>query len=107
MPYEYRPYVPQTISEILDLLGSIMLSHPSMEDADFPGRSIDTVFATLNEGLGRVSRQLGKERYAKLFELSNRMRTHFESDPDDTNGEARKGYLLIHEMDKVLKEQLR
>lgn len=96
------PYIPETISEVVDFLGSMMLSPPTMRDPDFPDRNVESDFSALNEGLARVRKQLGEDRYARLMELSNRMRAHFEADPDDTNGEAHKGYLLIHEMDDLL-----
>jgi len=98
----YEPYIPQTISEIVDLLGGMMLGPPTMQDADFPGRSVETEYFALNEGLKLAREDLGEERYSKLIELSNRMRAHFEADPEDTTGEAHKGYLLIHDMQALL-----
>jgi hypothetical protein len=73
-----------------------------MADADFPLRTLETEFGILNESLGLIRSQLGETRYAELIALSNRMRAHFEADPTDTNGEAHKGYLLIHEMQALL-----
>jgi hypothetical protein len=102
MSQSYKPYVPQTIGELYDLVGAFMLRPPTQADPYFPGRNVETEFFALNEGLARVRKRLGEERYAKLLELSHRMRQHFEADPDDTNGEARKGYMLIHEMDALL-----
>jgi hypothetical protein len=95
-------YIPGTISEIMDYLGYMMLGSPTMTNPDFPFLNIDSTFYALNEGLARVSKKLGKERYAKLLQLSNRMRAHFEADPDDTNGEAHKGRRLINEMEDLL-----
>ncbi len=101
----YQAHIPETISEVMDLLGSIMLSPPTMADSEFPGRNLDTEFSALNEGLKRVRKRLGEERYEKAVDLSNRMYAHFAADPGDTNGEAHKGYLLIHEMDALLKQR--
>jgi hypothetical protein len=101
-PYPYRPYIPQNVSEIMDLLGSIMLSPPTMRDELFPERNVDTQFFALNKGLQQIRAKLGEERYAKAIELSNRMRAHFEADPHDTNGKAHIGYLLIHELEALL-----
>jgi hypothetical protein len=95
-------YIPGTISEIVDYLASMMQNAPTMTDPEFPFLNIDSTFYALNEGLARVSKKLGEERYAKLLQLSNRMRAHFEADPDDTNGEAHKGCLLINEMEDLL-----
>jgi hypothetical protein len=97
-----KRYIPGTISEIMDYLGSMMLSSPTMTHPEFPFLNIDSTFYALNEGLARASKKLGEERYAKLLQLSNRMRAHFEADLDDTNGEARKGRRLINEMEDLL-----
>lgn len=95
-------YIPGTISEVVDYLASMMHSSPTMTDPEFPFWNIDSRFYALNEGLARVSKKLGQERYVKLHQLSNRMRAHFEADPDDSNGEAHKGCLLINEMEDLL-----
>ena len=61
MPRKYTPYIPQGKSEIMDQLGSMMLSSPKFEDDSgyFPGKNIDTVFYQLNEGLRLIRKQLG------------------------------------------------
>jgi hypothetical protein len=101
----YQPYIPQNASEVIDLLGSMMLSPPTMTHQLFPERNLDTQFHALNEGLGLIRGKLGEERYAKAMELSQRMRVHFEADPEDKKGEAHKGYLLIHELEALLKQR--
>jgi|CXWL01.1.fsa_nt_gi hypothetical protein len=105
MPRSYKPLIPQSIGEIKDLLASMMLSSPTFTDAYFTERSVDTEFFALNEGLGVVRDKLGEERYAAAVDLSNRMRAHFEADPEDTNGEARAGRALIREMQELLKKR--
>jgi hypothetical protein len=81
----YDPYVPKDISEIMDLLGSMMLDSPTFVDKTgyFPGQSIDTEFFALAGGLKAERSKLGDKRYAALVELSARMRAHFEADPED------------------------
>jgi hypothetical protein len=95
-------YIPGTISEVMDYLASMMLGSPTMTDPEFPFWNIDSRYYALKDGLSRESKKKGKERHAKLLQLSNRMRAHFEADPDDTNGEAHKGCLLINEMEDLL-----
>jgi hypothetical protein len=104
MPRQYTPYIPQGKSEIMDKLGSMMLSSPKFEDDSgyFPGKSIDTEFYSLNEGLRLIRNQLGEEKYLALADLSARMRKHFEADPDDKTEDGLAGRQLIHEMEDIL-----
>src|SRR5688500_5709873 len=78
-------YVPQGIGELMDHLAMMMLSSPQFEDRTglLPGTSIDTVFAELNGAIEFIRKKVGEEDYAKLAELSARMRAHFEADPED------------------------
>jgi hypothetical protein len=100
-----RIYVPQNVSELLDYLVNMMHKSPTFKDRTgyLPGQNIDTAFIMLNEGLLVIRKKLGEERYATLRAMSDRMRTLFESDPDDTNGDARAGRKLILEMADILK----
>ena len=103
---EYKPYIPQTIDELWDQVGSMMLGSPAFEDKSgyFPGMSIDSEFFALNEGLERVRPLLGEERYQALIDLSDRMRAHFEADPENKTDDTIKGRELIHEMENLLTE---
>lgn len=99
-----EPYVPRTRAEIWDLLGRMALGSPTFVDKTgfFAERSIRTEFFALNEGLKSIRTELGKEEYERLVELSDRMRAHFEADPDDSNGESSKGRKCIQEMESIL-----
>lgn len=98
-------YVPQRIGEIMDHLAMMMLSSPQFKDRTglLPGRSIDTVFAELNGGIEIVRKKVGEANYAKLIEISARMRAHFEADPDDKTEDGIKGRECIHEMEDILR----
>lgn len=98
----YQPYIPQTTGEIMDHLGMMMLKSPTFKDDFFIEQTIDTVFFSLNEGLKVVRKKLGEERYAALLSLSDRMRTHFEADPEDKTEDGLAGRALIHEMEDIL-----
>jgi hypothetical protein len=104
MPKPYSPYIPQGRSEIIDQLGSMMLSKPTFVDDSgyFPGKSIETVFYALNEGLRLIRSKLGAETYLTLVEMSARMRAHFEADPEDTTDDALAARQLIHDMEDIL-----
>jgi hypothetical protein len=98
----YKPYVPQTVGDVMDFLGMMILSSPTFEDDFFIGKNIGTVFPALNQGLENIRKKLGEERYQTLRTLSDQMRAHFEADPEDKTGEAMAGRRIIREMEDVL-----
>ncbi len=101
----YRPYIPQSIGELMDKLGAMMLGAPSFKDKTgyFPQMNIDTQFLALNEGLLAIRKKLGEERYAALKTLSDKMRALFEADPEDKTGDTQAGREIIHEMEDILR----
>ncbi|HVI98091.1 MAG TPA: hypothetical protein VM657_03405 [Sphingomonas sp.] len=101
-----KPYIPASLSEIYDLLGSMVLNAPTFVDrlGDFPDRNIDSEFNTLTEGFGVVRKKLGEKRYAALMDLAARAKALFAADQDDTNGKTDQGRALLFEMEDVLKE---
>jgi hypothetical protein len=108
MPFGLTPYsshIPRTRGELYDLLGSMMLGSPTFEDRTgyFPERNIHTEFFALNEGLKALRKTLGEDRYAKMVELSDRMRAHFEADPEDKTEDSMAGRQLIYEMEDLLR----
>jgi len=109
VPRPYEPHIPQSIGEIMDKLGWMMFHAPRFEDDTgyFPGRNLETTFFSLNEGFKAIRNRLGEEHYAALLALSDRMRAHFEADPENKTGEARAGRALIHDMEDVLKASRR
>ena len=104
-----KPYIPQGIGEIMDQLGSMMLSSPTFEDktGHSPEENIDTEFFALNEGLKTIQREVGEETYQALVALSDKMRAHFEADPEDKTEDSRKGRDCIVEMEDILKASAR
>lgn len=107
MSRPYHPYIPKNVSEIMDLLGSMMLSSPTFKDKTgyFPERSIDTEFLVLKEGLGNIRRKVGEDRYLALIALADRMRTHFEADPEDKTEDGLAGRQLILDMEDLLRQR--
>jgi hypothetical protein len=102
-----RPYpilIPENISEIRDKLGGMMILSPTFKDLTgyFPGRNIDNTFYELNEGLLLVRPKIGEDLYLKLREMSDRMRAHFEADPEDKTDDSLKGRAIILEMMDLL-----
>jgi hypothetical protein len=103
----YKPYVPQTIGEMTDLLGMVMLSSPTFKDDHFTERNVETVFSSLNGGLDNIRKKLGEERYQTLRTLSDRIWVYFEADPEDKTDDSLAGRQLIHEMEDILKSTYR
>ena len=101
----YRPYIPQTLGELMDKVMSMMLGAPTFKDKTgyFPEMNIDTEFFALNEGLLAVRKKLGEERYAAMKELSDKMRALFEADPEDKTGDTQAGREIIHQMEDILR----
>jgi hypothetical protein len=99
-----RPYVPSSLSEIYDTLGSMILGAPTFIDrhGDFPNRNIDSEFNKLTEGFGFVRKKLGEERYSKLIDLAARSKALFAADQDDTNGKTDQGLAMLHEIEDVI-----
>ena len=83
----------------------MMLASPAFRDRTglLPGRGIDTVFAELDGGIEIVRKKVGEESYAKLMDLSARMRAHFEADPEDKSEDGIKGSRCIVEMEEILR----
>jgi len=102
---KYNPYIPESIGDLRDLIGSMMLDSPTFVDKSgfFAGKNIETAFYALGEGLRILRGKLGEERYRELVEMSNQMRAYFEADPEDQTGDAIKGRDLILDMLDLLK----
>ena len=105
MSAPYKPDIPQTAGEIIDKLGWMMLYSPKFDNDSgyFPGRNLNTTFFSLNEGLAAIRNRLGDERYADLRAMSDRMRGHFEADPENKTDDTLAGRALILEMMGLLK----
>lgn len=100
----YDPYIPETIGELIDQLGSMMMSSPTFVDRTgyFP-RTIDSEFFVLKEGLKAVRKKIGEQRYAQCIEMADRMRALFEADPEDKTDDTLAGRQLIVDMQALLR----
>jgi hypothetical protein len=105
----HKPYIPGTISELIDMLSMMMISSPTFVDNSgyFPERNVGTVFFQFNESPQLLRGRLGEALYLKLTEMSDRMRAHFEADPEDKTDDGLKGRGLIVEMQDLLKQRTR
>ena len=106
MSRPYKPTIPQTVGETVDLLGWMILRAPTFTDLAFdemfPGRTPDVVFFELSEGLATVRRELGHSRYHDANEMAGRIRSLLEADPADNNGRAREGRLVMRQLQDLL-----
>lgn len=102
----YNParYIPASLSEIYDLLGSMLLWAPTFTDESgrFPERTIDTRFHQLTEGFGKVRKKVGEEHYAQLMNLAAQAKALFAADPDDDNGKTDQGRALLYAIEKII-----
>lgn len=109
MARPYQPFIPQGVGEIRDYLGMMMLDSPTFVDKSgyFPSRNLEIAFHELNEGLGLIRGKLGEEQYLNLMGMSDRMRAHFEADPENKTDDTLKGRAIIREMEELLKQKVR
>lgn len=98
--FNAKPYIPASLSDIYDTLGSMMLGALTFIDrmGDFPNRNIDSEFNKLTQGFGLVRKKLGEERCAQLIDLAARAKAVFAADQEDTNGNTDQGRALLLEL---------
>ena len=98
----YKPYIPQTVGEIMDLIGSMTLDAPSFKDKlreyDL---NAEIRFGVLNRGLDNVRKRIGEEAYAAARALSDKARALFDADPEDKDPDNR-GRKCFFEMEDIL-----
>ncbi len=101
---DLEPYIPQSLSEIYDLPGSLWLSAPTFVDTSgaFPDDNIDSRFRALTESFGVVRSKVGEDRYARLVDLAARAKLLFAADPGDENGKSDEGRGLLSEIEEII-----
>lgn len=75
----------------MDHLNYMLFSSADFHDEDLIGRDLEAAFCELNGSFELLRKKLGEERYAKLVELSGRMRAHFEADPKNETDDTIRG----------------
>ncbi|WHU03155.1 hypothetical protein [Sphingomonas sp. NIBR02145] len=92
------------MSEIYDLLGSMVLDAPTFIDqsGSFPDRNVESRFHQLAGGFELVKAKLGETRYASLVELAAQAKALFADDPEDTNGKTDQGRALLFEIEDII-----
>ena len=105
MPDAYKSYVPQTPGELIDFLTGMLRDSPTFTDkwGHFPHRTIDTQFTALKESFAVLRKQLGEERYVQLVDMADRMRAHFEADPEDKTEDGAAGRKLLFAIEDILR----
>ena len=109
MPPPYKPYISTNIGDVRELLETMIVNSPTFVDRSgyFPEKNMNTTFHCLNEGLQVIRKRIGEDLYLKLREMSDRMRAHFEADPEDKTDDSLKGRDIIEEMENLLKQSVR
>lgn len=105
MRRKLRPRIPQDIGELTDHLSFMMLYAPNFVDDTgyFPSQNLETTFYSLNQGLQVLRAKLGEDRYLRLVNMSNQMRSYFETDSEKDTGSTSKGRQLILDMKGLIK----
>ncbi len=98
------PYVPATLSEIYDLLGSMILGAPTFIDRTgyFAERNLESEFHILISSFDRVRPKLAEDRYTALLDLAGRAKSLFAEDQDDKNGKTDEGRALLFEIEDII-----
>ncbi len=101
---EYSPYIPQTLGELWDLVGSMVLGAPRFIDTSgfFPEKDINTEYLKLTEGLKVVRPALGDERYAQLVDMAQRTKALFVQAVDEDAEEIWTGRNLLLDMVDII-----
>lgn len=103
-----KPYIPASLSEINDQLGSMILFAPTFFDRTLVfDHDIDSEFDKLIGGFDLVRKKLGEERYTALIDLAVRAKALFAADQDDTNGKTDEGRALLFEIENILRHARR
>lgn len=99
-----EPYVPASLSEIYDLLASMILGAPRY-DRDWAGeQGLEYEFKKLALAFERVRNRLGDERYEKVMDLAQHAKALIAEDQEDTNGKANEGRVLLFDIEDIIQE---
>lgn len=97
-----EPYVPASLSELYDMLASLVGGAPTFVHEMFPERTIDSEFDAFCAGLDIVRRKLGEERHAAAIDLAARAKALFLDDPADDNGKTDEGIKLLYQIEDII-----
>lgn len=103
---DYTPYIPETLSEVMDHVVPMMGDAPKFKDETgyFPRQNIDTEFYALIEGFGKVRDKIGDDRYAKAIDIAARMKAIFLEAENENDPKTMQGIYLIHELMDLIDE---
>lgn len=97
-----NPYVPASLSEIYDMLASLIGGAPTFADDMFPERNVDSEFDALRAGLDIVRNKLGDKHHAAAMDLAEQAKALFLDDPADDNGKTTQGIRLLYEIEDIV-----
>jgi hypothetical protein len=98
-------FIPRDIYELRDMVGSTMIragptrGKKSREETQ---DDINLVFHRFEKGMEIIRSEIGEAHYLQLNQMGAQVRAYFEADLDDTNGESRKAYPILHDMEDIL-----
>jgi hypothetical protein len=89
-------FIPNTIGEISDYLGAMVLCMP---DVQMPNSNMDMAdtYAKLEHCFSLVRKQLGDDRYQQLIAMARQSHQHF------IDGQNKEGRFMLIDMQKLLR----
>ncbi len=102
----FKLHVPEHLSEVQDVLTSMVGSAPTFLKPGFNGlgHNLESEFACASEGIAGVRDKLGEGRYARLMALLAQAKMLFLEDQNDDNGKTKQGCDLLWDMDEIIEE---
>jgi hypothetical protein len=91
-------YIPSTLGEINDRIGSLVLCLPEMEYSS-TGLDMAGAYSQLEYSLSIVRKQLGDDRYAQLIAMARQSHQHF------IDGDEIAGSFLLQDIQKLLRKR--
>lgn len=89
-------YIPSTVGEVHDFLGSMVISIPEFTVLDLP---FDEAFMMLNVSLGRIRDKVGEEKYNQLKAMAEQAKEFY------LINDARGGAFKLQDMMKLLRKR--
>jgi hypothetical protein len=93
-------YIPSTVGEVSDRIGSLVLCMPDMELSN-SGLDMDGAYAQLEHSLGLIRKKIGEEKYHALVQMGRASKQKF------VENKTKDGRFLLQDMSKLIKGKIK